>query len=64
MTKFAYSFHKKFSEADAREQLFRHVDFLNLDAESGHMAIKEIYRELDARAKARKKLKMLSLWAQ
>ena len=64
VNKYVASFYKGFSVEDAREFLCRHVDRLNLKAELPYFAIKEINREVAARAKARKKSKMFSLWAQ
>ena len=64
MNNYVASFYKGYPVEEAREFLFRHVDHLNLKAELPYFAIKEIYREVNARAKARKKSKMLSLWAQ
>lgn len=58
------SFPKNYPEEDAREFLYRHVDFLNLNAELPPLTVKELWRELDARRKARRKSKMFSLWAQ
>ena len=57
-------FPKNFSAEDAREFLFRRVDFLNLRAQLPQLTVKQIWAECDARARDRKKLKMLSLWAQ
>ena len=64
VNKYVASFYKGFSVEDAREFLCRHVDRLNLKAELPYFAITEINREVNARAKARRKSKMLSLWAQ
>lgn len=64
MNNYIATFYKGFSVEDAREFLCRHVDYLNLKAELPCFAVKEIEREVKARAKARKKTKMLSLWAQ
>ena len=64
MNNYVATFYKGFPVEDAREFLYRHVDRLNLKAELPYFAVKEIEREVKARAKARQKSKMLSLWAQ
>lgn len=60
--KMVASFPKNYSEDNAREFLFHHVDYLNLKPQYPPEKTREFFRELDARKKDRKKLKMFSLW--